>query len=607
MRVRNIWMLVLLMAGNLGAWYWPYWYPDIMASQFKPPAYFLGSSRYSSIGLLGLGEHFRGVYTDPLEEAFQNPAQLMAGPRSYLHLDFNSVDLAYRSSQGGWSGGVFPQDLFVAPRIIPPIPPQVEPHYMPHEPLARALFYIQPLKALPLKLGVAYEFFYDQAPFSPYYSYWPPWGWGIRSDALFKDADALIAEVTAEPRPGNTLTDKGHRLHAFLALQPLRMLSVGLRYAYHTQRADGYFYEKIEDDSQEPWYNDYHWYNEKESSDGQTYSQHDIQAGASLALGVHRLGLSVGLTSGDIARSYTMADTNFNYSYYASEYDTSQYSSSSDLFTERKWDYIGEGRYGELHWATQLKSATIRFTLFGERRRADLTEAESFQQHEQSYNRWYRYHSYDSTEHSSSSWHVSDQDIERTGTGEFTRERYRFSAGVEWHLESHVRPYYGLVVDWNGLELAATEPFDGSWSRTNVWESDSTAELEDVVKTYDWLRQEKVLTVVVPIGMILEIGKAVEVRVGIAPRFTQLVQNESWKEHISQRHWERYQSGNLVQEDQTDVTKTHTEPPLEEFISDLPLNSSISVKGGEHFRFTMALSNGVILVDRVKIGLELRW
>ena len=610
MRVRNIWMLVLLMAGNLGAWYWPYWYPDIMASQFKPPAYFLGSSRYSSIGLLGLGEHFRGVYTDPLEEAFQNPAQLMAGPRSYLHLDFNSVDMAYRSSQDGWSGGVFPQDLF-APRFIPPIPPQVEPHSMPHEPLARALFYIQPLKALPLKLGGAYEFFYDQAPFSPY-SLWSPWDWGIRPTMFFESTDALIAEGTTEPRPGNTLTDKGHRFHVFLALQPLRMLSVGLRYAYHTQRADGYFYEKIEDDSQEPWYNDYHWYNVKESSDGQSYGLHDIQAGASLALGIHRLGLSVGLTSGDIARSYATADTNFNYSYYASEYDTSQYSSSSDLFTDREWDYIGAGRYGELHWATQLRSATIRFTLFGERRRADLTEAESFQQHEQSYNWYYYYSTYASTEYRSSSRHVSDQDIERRGTGEFTRERYRFSAGVEWHLESHVRPFYGLVVDWNGLELAATEPFEGSWSRTNVWEnesweSDSTAELEEVVKTYDWLRQEKVLTVLIPIGMVLEIGKAVEVRVGMAPRFMKLVQNESCEEHIDQRHWERYQNDTLEEDDQTDEVETHTKPPVEDFISDLPLNSSISVKGGEHFRLTMALSNGVILVDRVKLGLELRW
>ena len=183
---------------------------------------------------------------------------------------------------------------------------------------------------------------------------------------------------------------------------------------------------------------------------------------------------------------------------------------------------------------------------------------------------------------------------------------------MEWHLESHVRPFYGLVVDWNGLELTATEPFEGSWSRTNVWEnesweSDSTAELEEVVKTYDWLRQEKVLTVLIPIGMVLEIGKAVEVRVGMAPRFMKLVQNESCEEHIDQRHWERYQNDTLEEDDQTDEVETHTKPPVEDVISDLPLNSSISVKGGEHFRLTMALSNGVILVDRVKLGLELRW
>ena len=144
------------------------WYPDytVLATDFKLRNDFLLPTQMNSINLVGLGNHFKNIYSHPLDNVFLNPAYLNFGPKNYLYFDlageeFNSYDIMEYPSYGYdeiVSSDYRSSDYYWSPYR------EVE-NSVPREPIFRVVYLGQPFCELPLSIGFTAEYFYDQEKF----------------------------------------------------------------------------------------------------------------------------------------------------------------------------------------------------------------------------------------------------------------------------------------------------------------------------------------------------------------------------------------------------------------------------------------------------------
>ena len=144
------------------------WYPDytVLATDFKLRNDFLLPTQMNSINLVGLGTHFKNIYSHPLDNVFLNPAYLNFGPKNYLYFDLageefygNDINDIMEYPSYGYDDVAIAESSSYIPDYWSPYR-EVE-NSAPREPIFRAVYLGQPFCKLPLGIGFTAEYFYE--------------------------------------------------------------------------------------------------------------------------------------------------------------------------------------------------------------------------------------------------------------------------------------------------------------------------------------------------------------------------------------------------------------------------------------------------------------
>lgn len=583
------------------------WYPDysVMVTDFVLPDDFLEPARITSIRQLALGPHFQYLYMEPVDRAFRNSASLRELNNRYLYFE-----VAGNRKDDEPDYGVTPHIYY--DNFLPYYwsPYRVETDPRDREPLLRMAYFGQAFgETSPVSLGFTLEYYYDQQQF-----YQPAWYW-----YGWRGADAIgESYATAESDPyddyreveagDNTAIQRGAKINTFAAYSISSNLSLGFRYGLLTKNADGNYLDLDKHDESD-WADEYLNYSKTRRKQVQDRLTHDISGGVLKRYeNGSNIGLNIGYVFGDISRSDNLSDSTDYYSYrFYGPADTNyreslSYGSSSE---RKKWEYDGATFYGTLHGERVINpDVTMRFTLYGERRSANLTESESMQRwshHEYYY--WSEYNSY-AYEYAND----SEANLERTGKGTYEFSRYTGSLGAEWHMSETVRFIGGLYVDYREDHKSADEPFEGekysAYSRTNQYDPgfESLREVDD--KKFHWYRNEAYTTVAIPTGLIAEAGESVEFMIGLSKVIRAITTDEGYDLVVYHDKETRVVDNTTIITSDSSYVEGHTFPGTNEFIEEYQMNAGITLKYKENLRITGALRESILKPRQFKIGVE---
>ncbi|MCK5331703.1 MAG: hypothetical protein KAK01_09855, partial [Candidatus Marinimicrobia bacterium] len=322
----------------------------------------------------------------------------------------------------------------------------------------------------------------------------------------------------------NLQDEQGYRINTFISMPVLPFLTLGARLTFQNKQIDGDYSDlDIRDDNY--WADEYLNYYDVVKTRDQEFSQNDLALGALLQFGTRvRLGATVGYATGDIDRRLVETDTSKHYSRYYSNPDTSKinlYNSTGAYVSNKQWLYDGHSRYGELHGDIELNPDIIlRWSTYYESRQADLTESEVMWRHSENTSHYWSswdnvYHDYES---------ISRAALDRSGTGKYEYQNLRFRIGANWQMSTAIRFVGGIVIDRQTDSKAATEPFTGEKYSyySNNWYDDyatETTRLDD--KQFSWWREETHMNLAIPTGVVVELGEALELSLGL----TKLINN----------------------------------------------------------------------------------
>lgn len=593
------------------------WYPDytVMATDFVLPYDFLKPTSFQTVGLKTLGEHFLYLSRNPVDDIFQNPAYLGSNKGQLIY-----VDIAGEYFNREQESGVMPmnsyyeKDLASTDVIQPPY------YWSPYrdtnepaedEPLV-SLFYTLKIggKSKPIGLGFSYEYFFDQLEFYQPYWYWYGW-WGydafggsFSSQRVNQYPDRLI------DFNDNTLTDSGHRINTFLSYDITKSLTAGLRYGILNKNSDGN-YTNINRRTDIVLYDDYSYlyYDEVLIHQDQKYAMSDLSFGLLWNKNESNLGISIGYNFGEINRDYLETDTSNYSSYNFYGPDTINYSdhkSHSSSVSDREWNYNGNTLYGNLHGKYKLnKDATINWSINSENRTADLIEEELMNRY--SYYKSYNYSTWDSTLWKSSN--ISFARIDRSGSGEYSFKRNRFSIGVDLIVSPKIRFIGGLVIDHRSDKKNADEPLIGrkySSSEGNNYDEFSTHTWDqNDDKRYLWYRNDLNRIVAVPTGFIFRASEQVEVRFGITKIFKKVDIDEGYDLIVNHETITQTENDTSTTTSKSDYTEGYTFPGIQNFNSKFLFNAGVSIKYHDRIRITCAIKESLFKPSYFKISAEL--
>ncbi|MBC8402492.1 MAG: hypothetical protein H8E14_13465 [Candidatus Marinimicrobia bacterium] len=605
---KTILLLLLLLTSTLA------WYPDysVMVTDFVLPRDYLAPCRIQSIGLQALGNQFQRLYDHPLDNAFQNPAYLGQQEDNYLYLDVAGDETDYYKEDifPVYGGAYMDMDYSkINPYYWSPYRVMETPEE--DQPIARLIYLGKPLKILPLRLGTTFEYFYDRELF--YQPYWYGWGWR-NMDAMGAAYDEMIADPYDDYRiveSGENLQDEqGYRINTFISMPILPFLTLGARLTIQNKQIDGDYSDlDLRDDNY--WADEYLNYYDVVKTRDQEFGQNDLALGALLQLGARvRLGVSVGYATGDIDRRLVETDTSKHYSRYYNHPDTSKinlYNSTGAYASTKQWLYDGHTRYCELHGDIEINpDVTLRWSTYYESREADLTESEvMWRRSEHSSHYWSHwdsvYHDYEN---------ISRTSLDRTGSGEYRFENWRFSIGANWQMSPAIRFSGGLVYDRQLDSKDAVEPFIGSKYSyySNDWSynySSETTRNDD--KQFSWQREETYVTLALPTGVIVELGDALELSLGLTKLIRSTDITEGYDLVVFNEETIKRIDGTVITDSDSAYVDGHKFPGVHTFIDEYRMNAGISFKYKDSFKITAALAESILEPRSFKIGAEFRW
>ncbi len=609
MNLKNPSLLMLVLVTGTYAWYPDY---SVMATDYVLPRDYLAPSRIQSIGLQALGSQFQRLYEHPLDNAFQNPAYLGLQKTNYLYLDVAGDEaINYEDEIMPGYGGSF-MDLEYAmdiPYYWSPYRAMESPKQ--DQPIVRLIYLGRPIKPLPVHLGTTLEYFYDREQF--YQPYWYGWGWQSR-DAVGAAFDENLADPYEDYRiveSGENLQDeRGFRINTFAAMPILPFLTLGARLAVQNKKIDGNYSDlDIQDDNY--WADEYLSYYDVVKTRDQNFKQQDIALGALLQIGTKiQLGATVGFVSGDIDRKLNEQDTSKYYSRYYNNPDTNKvniYNNHGAYSSTKQWNYDGNTNYGELHSDVVINpDVTLRWSAYFEKRSADLAELENMWRRSHHYSHyWYNwdsvYHDYENSSRAS---------LDRTGNGKYTFDRWRLSIGGNWQMSPTIRFSGGLVYDHQLDSKNATEPFIGSKYSyySNDWSynySSETTEYDD--KQFSWQRKETYVTLALPTGVVVELGEALELSLGLAKLIRSTDITEGYDLVVFTEETIKRVDGTVITDSDSAYVDGHKFPGVHTFIDEYRMNAGISFKYKDSFKITAALAESILEPRSFKIGAEFRW
>lgn len=521
----------LLLLGSAYAWYPNY---TVMVTDFPIREDYLQPVRLSSIELTGLGSNFQSLFHHPLDDAFMNPAYLSQNSRHYLYIDAARDEFEPRYEPGGIRPAYI-MEMGTQADVIMPYPFYWSPYREPvpdsaSEPLLR-LVYLGPLfgKSSPLHFGVSAEYYYNQTEF-----YRPTWYWyGLRytdafGAAMGEDLQDPYEDVRLAETGENVETNQGFRVNGMLSWSLFQRLHLGIGYSIHMETTDGTYQDwDIRNDNN--YADDYRSYRNNQRDRIQDFVQQEVRAGLLLsAKKGTKLGVTAGVIPGTLERTYTVNDSSHYYSlYHYSSGDSSRYLNERGMQNEKEWAYDGHTLWGSVHGDIPLgtsRDMVLRFELRGSRTNADLDETESLYQqstYEQKY--WI-----DDDQHYRHSESLSWATLERTGSGELTRENIRGTIGVDWKMSPTVRFIGGLTVNSRQQSQWANEPFEGEkyadyyYENYNYPEYSSRKIEESDDKTYAWHQDRTNLILALPFGVFIQVAEVFEIQLGLTKVMNQM-------------------------------------------------------------------------------------
>jgi len=582
------------------------WYPDytVMATDFVLPADFLESGNMTSVRQMALGPYFRYLYLDEMERTFRNPASLGQFSHHYLYMD-----VAGNQQQETGPGYVTP--AMYDDRYIPYYwsPYRITTNTPEREPLFRLAYFGKPFSPeFPLSLGMTMAYSYDQQPF--YQPYWYYYGGTAESATGVKyDQSPDPYNDYRQMEAGNNLNiQRGLSTNLFLAYAVKPRLFLGIRYGIQMKNSDGN-YLNMDKHNEADWADDYLNYSRAVQDQKQDNLTQEISGGLLKSYeNGSSIGFNIGMVVGDLSREYSSGDTSMYRYYRFIGPDTFKYSRSNNHgngFDNKKWDYNGKTFYSTLHGERVIDpDVTLRFTMFGEHRLADLTESEnSNRRYYYHYYYWYDYNSvaYASTDH-------SREMLTRSGTGTYRFSHITGSVGGEWHVTSSIRFLGGIYLDYRKDQKQAREPFQGNkfsdYSSTYPTSPgyQSLTKLDD--KVFKWHREETYTTVAFPTGVLIEAGKSVEFQVGLTKVIRSSMTDEGYDLVVyHDKEIKIYNNNTSIQTDSAYV-EGHDFPGTNNFSEEYQMNTGISLKFKQSLRVTGALQGSVFNPREFKIGAE---
>ena len=595
------------------------WYPDytVLATDFKLRNDFLLPTQMNSINLVGLGNHFKNIYNHPLDNAFLNPAYLNYGPKNYIYFDLSGQEFEKNDIMVDYpiyasvSEGVSPDKSSIdVPFYWSPY--RIIENSVSHEPIFRAVYLGQPFCKLPIGIGLTVEYFYDQERFYQPYWYW----WGMdaanSSDMAYEEGmrdpyqDYRLVEAGA-----NDETTDGYRISGLLSYPILEQLTVGARYSTHSENIDGAYRTLYDQDEDYEGYT-YQYYNDSNRKRIQKFRQNDISLGMIWDYKEEtRFGINLGRISGDIERNYTVSDTSFYHSMYdyASQ-NSDYYTNWSNLDNNKDWKYNGNSYYGTIHGDVELEQGMLlRFSIFKESASANLDENELLRLANVYDSSWWD--SYDSTQRNSydNSW----VKMRRSGDGDFTRNNFRLTTGIDWQMSSIVRFIGGISFNNLNFEQNATEPLIGTkyslrelegyeWIDYNAIET-----TKEDVKEFSWKQNRRITTFAMPIGAVISASKYFEFQIGIIKVMQRTNIDESYDAIVYKEKSTEIRDGGTTIVDKEEYVEGHELPSIKEFINEFEFNFGATIKNNDRFGVTAVLTESLFEPHSLKIGAFINW
>ena len=591
------------------------WYPDytVLATDFKLRNDFLLPTQMNSINLVGLGNHFKNIYSHPLDNVFLNPAYLNFGPKNYLYFDlageeFNSYDIMEYPSYGYdeiVSSDYRSSDYYWSPYR------EVE-NSVPREPIFRVVYLGQPFCELPLSIGFTAEYFYDQEKF--YQPYW--YSWGLKganaTDLAYEEGmrdpydDYRLVEAGA-----NDETTDGYRVSGLLAYPLLQQLTVGVRYSIHAENVDG-AYRNLDDQDNDYGESLYKYYNDSERNRTQDFHQNDISVGAIWDYDdKSQFGINIGRVDGNINREYSISDTSYYHSmYHYTPLDSNYYTSWSNLENDKDWKYNGNSYYGTIHGAVELdKGMLLRFSIFKESARADLDENETLKNINVYRSSWWD--SYDSKRRKS--YDNSEVTMRRYGDGDFIRSNLRLTAGIDWKMSPMLHFIGGLSFDNLIVEQSVTEPLTGTkYSLRELdgyeWIDYNSVEItQEDIKEFAWEQNRKVTTLAIPIGAVISPSKYFEFQIGLTKVMQRINIDESYDVIVYKDKRTEVRDGVTTIIEEKEYVDGHKLPGIKDFINEFEFNFGATIKKDDKFGVTAVLTESLFDPRSLKIGAFISW
>jgi hypothetical protein len=592
------------------------WYPDytVLATDFKLRNDFLLPTRMHSIHLIGLGSHFKNIYSHPLDNAFLNPAYLNFGPKNYLYFDLASEEFERNSTTEypfyTYGESVVSDYSSYYPYYWSPYT-EIE-HDKIREPVFRAAYFGQPFFNFDLGIGLTVEYFYDQEKFYQPYWYW----WGLEAgNALDQNYEEGMRDPYQDYRlveaGTNDETTDGYRVSGLLSYSILQQLKVGVRYTIHTEDVDG-VYRNLDD--QDDDYGEYihKYFNDSNRNRTQKFDQNDISLGALLTLNEDsQFGINIGHVSGDINREYTIADTSFYHSrYHYSQLDSNYYTNWSSLVNSKEWKYNGSSFYGTIHGDVEIdEEMLLRFSIFKESARADLNEDEILRRANVYQSSWWN--NYDSTRRTSydNSW----VNMRRYGDGDFIRNNLRLTAGIDWKISTMLRFIGGISFDNLDVEQSAIEPLTGTKHSLREldgyeWVNYKSFEItQEDIKEFAWKQNQKITTFAFPIGVEITPSKYFEFQIGLTKVIQRTNIDERYDVIVYKDKRTEIRDGRTTIDEEEEYVDGHILPGAKEFINEFEFNFGATIKKNDRFGVTAVLTESLFDPRSLKIGAFVSW
>ncbi len=604
---------LVMISSNATAWYPEY---TVLASDFVLGNNFLKPTTFHTMQVYSLGEGFQDLYSSPMDDISSNPAAgLMTASRHFVQLDLGGQQLFDNQEPmfNEWrSGGVAYDYYYPGPWSQYRQTEEKE----DYEPAMRFVYLGYPVKSLAkTRLGLSFDWIYGISEF-----YQPYDNWGFRlTDAMGSSYESSAEDPYNDYRLREAGDDEninqGFHLSLFIA-QPLTSnTDIGARFTLGNEAVDGN-YRDYNFNDQSGYYDEYVQFNEVQKERIQDFSSHELMLGTNtLRKDGSILGLSAGFITGNLERLFNEQDTSKYYSLMRDPYpeftldDSVSYTRTSNHISNKSWVYDGQTFYGGLQYRSASESRIqYRFSVYGEKRLADLLESESMLQNSSHASRYFYYYDTSLTQYSSNSWAT----LERSGSGTLEQQSFRGSGGINWNVSPTFRFLGGIFVTWSDRQLSAEEPFQGEKYAYTYRDGNYYNNGTDVVRQIDekdfyWQRNERDFMLGIPVGFMLEFGQYFQLNSGLTKNFRKTEISENYDVIVQRYYHVKNSNGTITTIDDQDYVDGYEFPDIKTFDDDFDFNTGLSFIFSDNFSATVVFTNAFSDNYYMKLGAHLSW